>query len=62
MNNFNINPQKNYERIANGDVFTGQQILNVLDISEPEMQTVILLDIFESEKPASHPKLKYGVE
>ena len=61
MNNFNIDPQKNYERLANGDVFTGQQILNLLDISEPEMQAVIMLDIFETEKPASRPELKYGV-
>jgi hypothetical protein len=58
---FNIDPKKNYERLSNGDVFTGQQVLNLLGLSNPEMQAIILLDVVPTEKPATRPESKYGV-
>ena len=60
---FNIDPKKNYERLSNGDVFTGQQVLNLLELSgtKPMMQAIILLDVVATEKPATHPESKYGV-
>jgi len=58
---FNIDPKQNYERLSNGDVFTGWQVLNLLELSKPEMQAIILLDVVQTERPASHPESKYGV-
>jgi hypothetical protein len=60
MNKFNINPSNNYERIDNSDVFTGQQLLNLLEIASPDMQAVILLGCMPTDKPPTHPGTKYG--
>lgn len=57
----NIKPEKNYKRISNGDVFTGQQLLNLLEIASPDMQAIILLDVHETEEEATRPGEKYGV-
>ena len=56
----NVKPEKNYKRISNGDVFTGRQILNLLAISNLQMQAIILLDILETSEQAKNPKSKYG--
>jgi hypothetical protein len=60
MQDYNIDPKKNYERISNRDVFTGQQILNLLGIAYPSTQAAILLDISETDKSADRPESKYG--
>ncbi len=57
----NIKPDKNYKRISNGDVFTGQQLRNLLQLARPEMQAMILLDVQETQEAASKPGEKYGV-
>lgn len=57
----NFKPDRNYKRISNGDVFTGQQLRNLLEIANPVMQAVILLDVQETEEMASKPGEKYGV-
>jgi len=56
----NIRPDKNYERIGTGDVFTGQQILNLLELAQPAMQAILLLSIWVTDKPATNPKSRYG--
>lgn len=61
MTKFNIDPTKNYEYVARGDVFTGQQILNLLDIAGESMQAVILLSIAVTDQPATEPNSRYGV-
>lgn len=64
MNEFsfsNIKPEKRYKRISNGDVFTGQQLRNLLEIANPTMQAIILLDAQETTEAASKPGEKYGV-
>ena len=59
----NIDPNKNYERISNGDVFTGKQIINLLELSKDSsaLKAIILLDIHETDKPAMKPKSQYGL-
>lgn len=58
----NIKLEKRYKRLSNGDVFTGQQVLNLLELAPtPPMQAIILLDIQETEEVASKPGEKYGV-
>ncbi len=56
-----INPNKNYERISNGHVHTGQQIINLLELATPKMQAIILLDIWMTDKEANYPNDKYGI-
>lgn len=57
---FNIDPTKNYKRLSNGDVFTGQQVLSLLDIAGLDMQAVILLDIVPTDESPTRPDSKYG--
>lgn len=61
MTKFNIDPTKNYQRIDNGDIFTGQQVLNLLDIASKTMQAIILLSIAVTDQPATDPNSRYGV-
>lgn len=61
-NNFNIMPNRNYLRLSHpGHVQTGQQILNLLNLANPELQALILLDIRETNEPATAPNNKYGL-
>ena len=66
MSDFNIDPDQNYKRISNGDVLTGQQFLNLLEVAKQhelvEIQAIILLDCMPTEDPATWPGTKYGVE
>ena len=57
---FNINPDQNYQRLSNEDVFTGKQILNLLELAKPAMQAIILLSIVKTDKPATRPDSRYG--
>ena len=57
----NIKSEKRYKRISSGDVFTGQQSLNLLKLAHPIMQAVILLDIFETKEIATNPNEKFGI-
>lgn len=57
----NIKLDKNYKNTLDGKIFTGQQILNLLSLSSPPMQAVILLSIKETDEPADKPKERYGV-
>lgn len=57
----NIDPSQNYKRISNGHVFTGRQVLNLLEVAPPEIQAVVLLDIWETDSPATNPNDKYGL-
>ena len=57
----NIKPEKHYMRYSGKDVFTGRQILNLLEIAEPVMQAIILLDIVETDEPVNRFG-KYGME
>lgn len=52
---------KNYMVHTTGVIHTGTQILNLLEVATPVMQAVILLDIEETEAPATKPESKYGV-
>jgi hypothetical protein len=58
---FNIDQAKNYARLSNGHVFTGEQVLRLLEIAPPHTQAVILLDIVLTEKEPTLPDSKYGV-
>lgn len=49
----NIKPNNHYRRLSNDNVFTGQQILNLLELAEPVMQAIILFDIKESDEPVN---------
>lgn len=63
MSNFNIDPEQNYKRISNGDVFTGQQMLNLIEVAEsasPEMLLIVLLDCMPTDELATRPNSKYG--
>lgn len=55
----NIKPNNHYRRLSNSDVFTGQQVLNLLELAEPVMQAIILLDIRETDEPINRSG-KYG--
>lgn len=55
----NIQPNNHYRRLSNADVFTGQQILNLLEVAESVMQAIILLDIQETDEPINRFG-KYG--
>ncbi len=48
-------------RLSSLGVFSGQQILNLLEVAKPKMQAVILFDIQETDKPISRFG-KYGKE
>lgn len=61
MRKFNIERTKNYQRISTNDVFTGQQVLNLLEISSPILQAILLLGIQETDQPATDPHSRYGV-
>lgn len=56
---FNIDPNKNYKR-ADGLVFTGKQILNLLKLADATLQAIILLSIVETDEKPLYPKTKYG--
>lgn len=49
----NISESKNYKRISNGDVLTGNQVLYLLEIAKPIMQAMILLDIWPTEETSN---------
>lgn len=57
----NIKPDKNYERLSTGDVFTGRQLRALLGLASPVVQAIILLDIWETTDEPSKPGTKYGV-
>ena len=57
----NIKPEKHYMRLSSRDVFTGQQILNLLELAKPVMQAIILLDILETDESVNCFG-KYGTE
>ena len=57
----NIKLEKRYKRISSGDVFTGEQLHNLLELANPVMQAIILLDVFETKEVATKPGEKYGV-
>lgn len=54
----NIKPDKRYRRRSDGHVFTGQQLLDFLTL----LQAALLLDIIETNDPATQPDSKYGLE
>lgn len=63
MPDFNVDPERNYKRISNGDVVTGQQMLNILEVAgnaTPEMVIFVLLDYMPTDEPATRPDSKYG--
>lgn len=45
---FDIKSGRNYGRISNGDVLSGRQVLDLLEIANPFQQSIILLDIYET--------------
>lgn len=57
----NIALDKNYERVSTGRVFTGKQIHSLLEIATPAIQAIVLLDIQQTDKPATDPESKYGI-
>lgn len=56
-----IKPEKRYMRLSSLGVFSGRQILNLLELAKPVMQAIILLDIQETDEPLSRFG-KYGTE
>lgn len=57
----NIKLDKNYKRPSTGDVFTGQQLHNLLKLASPTLQAVILLSVEKTTEAATKPGEKYGV-
>lgn len=45
-----VDPNKNYKRISNGDVLTGHQVSFLLEMANPVMRAIILLDIVETKE------------
>lgn len=62
MNKFNINPEKYYIRLDTGHVFSGKQILKLLNISNDSMAAIILLSIQETDLPVTNPNSTYGID
>jgi hypothetical protein len=58
---YKVNESKNWKRMSNGDVFTGKQINNLLELSNPIMQAMILMDIMETDEIPEDSKSKYGL-
>jgi hypothetical protein len=61
----NIHTDKNYKNMRDGRVFTGQQTLNLLEVAEeniPVLVAIILLEIQETDEPATQPQSKYGTD
>ena len=57
-----VNPDKNYARLSHpGHVQTGQQIRNLLELATPKLQAMLLLDIWETNEPATSPTDRYGL-
>lgn len=54
-----IDPRKRYKWSSSDSVFTGQQVLNVLELAKPFMRTIILLDLRETDKPVNRQG-RYG--
>lgn len=42
-----------YKYLSNDDVFTGQQILNLLGLAAPIIQDIILTNLQETNKPVN---------
>lgn len=57
----NIKSEKHYRSLSDDKIFSGKQILNLLELARPIMQAIILLDILETDEPISHPDSEYGV-
>ncbi len=53
----NIKPEKHYEHLYKHlpctDVFSGQQILNLLELADPLIQDIILTNLQETNKPVN---------
>lgn len=45
---FGIRSNQNYKRISNGDVLSGCQVLDLLEIANPTQQAMVLMDISET--------------
>ncbi len=52
-----IKPEKHYmhqyKYLSNDDVFTGKQILNLLELAKPIVQSIILFNLQETNKPVN---------
>ncbi len=57
----NIHPGKTYRRVSMGRVFTGQQVLNALELAGADAQARILLDLQPTDAPADDPASHYGL-
>lgn len=58
----NIDPDKNYKRPATGEVFSGEQILALLEIApSKDMEAIILMSIVPTDEPVTRPFSKYGL-
>lgn len=57
----NIKLNNRYRRLSNSDVFTGQQILNLLELAKPAMRAIILLDIQETDEPITRLGMYGGI-
>lgn len=58
---FPIQPDRNYRRCSDGRVFTGQQVLNILNVANPFLGKMLLDDIEETDEPATNPNSRYGI-
>lgn len=54
-----VDQLKNWKRISNGDVLTGVQVNNLIDLASGPMLGVMLLDIVPTDEPATYPGQKY---
>ena len=56
---WHVDTSANWVRFSNGEVLTGEQVNNLLDLANPTMQAIILLDITETDEPETWPGKKY---
>lgn len=66
MNKYpNIHPEQNYKNLRDQRVFTGRQILNLLEIADarnPVLSAILLLEIEPTKEAATQPHSKYGTD
>ena len=54
-----FNPEWNYKRLDSGDVFTGKQANNLMELAGPAYQAMLLLCLERTDEPAMFDS-KYG--
>lgn len=51
---FDVRPELHYKRLSNGEVLSGEQVILLLQMANPAMQAIILLDIHRTTEPINN--------